>query len=75
MNKRRGGNRQKEWLVGVGLNWWVFSLFACQKVLLFTVCVWVLQRKAWNLPITSKSGKKQGFFSLSLSMLTLFLSL
>lgn len=25
--------------VEVGLNWWVWSVFACQKVLLFTICV------------------------------------
>ncbi len=27
--------------IEVGFNWWVLSLFACQKVLLFTVCVGV----------------------------------
>lgn len=27
--------------IEVGFNWWVFTLFACQKVLLFTVCVGV----------------------------------
>lgn len=40
IREKKAGRIRAGW-IEVGFNWWVLSLFACQKVLLFTVCVGV----------------------------------